>query len=238
MKIGVTGCSNSSTAWGHPWYDYVGVEYNAEIISSSSSGAGNEMNVDKMKYILENNDLDYFIVQVTEPARFVVGINNYTYDLPDGKINEWVGSLGLHGANRFEDLAYYTFNGHNNQDNLKRLFRKDFNVDDFFINHVFASNYNCKNKVFHTLLTMKQLCDMYNVKILFFSWFADLYELAESCGYSDIIKNLDICEGVVFDYTKQNNITPLQDGHFGSKGHEGIFQGFLKPFLDKHLRPI
>ncbi len=237
MKIGVTGCSNSSFVWGNPWHHFVGLKYNAEIISSSSTGAGNEMNIDKVRIILEKNSLDYFIVQLTEPTRFVVGIENYIEKIGD-HINPAIGESGLHGHNRYGDLAFYTFNGNSNTQNLENLFGKKYNVDDFFINHVFASNFNSNTKIFHTLLTMKSLCDLYGVKVIFFSWFVNLHELSEISGYSEIIKNITIKEGTVFEYVKNNNIKSLPDGHFDSDGHKQIFDGYLEPFFSKHLKTI
>lgn len=236
MKIGAVGCSNSSFVWGNPWHHFVGIKYNADIISGSSTGAGNEMNIDKMRIILQNNKLDYFIVQVTEPSRFVIGIENYMEELNTNEINPAIGEKGLHGHNRYQDLAFYTFNGRSNDENLERLFGRKFNVDDFFINHVFTSNFNTNNKVFHTLLTMKALCDSYNVKVLFFSWFVELFHLAKKCGYYDVIKNFNICEGTVYEYMCNNDIKPLPDGHFDSLGHEKLVNGYLVPFLDQHLK--
>jgi hypothetical protein len=60
MKIGVGGCSHSSTGYGYPWHKFMGQRYSAKIIKSSTSGGGNEANVEKIKYIFdENPDLDF-----------------------------------------------------------------------------------------------------------------------------------------------------------------------------------
>ena len=49
MKIGVIGCSHSSTQYGNPWHHYMGLDYGCEIMFRSSSGAGNEVNIPKIK---------------------------------------------------------------------------------------------------------------------------------------------------------------------------------------------
>ena len=66
MKIGISGCSHSARHWGNPWHHYMGLRFNAEIVESSSPGAGNEMNFEKVKYILDtHSDLDLFVFQIT-----------------------------------------------------------------------------------------------------------------------------------------------------------------------------
>ena len=54
MKIGVGGCSNTSVSYGEPWHYYMGQDINCEIVSIFSGAHGNEINIEKIKYILEN----------------------------------------------------------------------------------------------------------------------------------------------------------------------------------------
>ena len=98
MKIGVGGCSHSYYSWGNPWHYYMGKKLNAEIISSSSRGGGNEINLEKIKFILDNHKIDFFVYQVTEPSRMVVGDNNC--EQPHD----------LHNPTFFNDVSYRTFN--------------------------------------------------------------------------------------------------------------------------------
>ena len=49
MKIGVGGCSHSSAAYGYPLHKFMGQKFSAKIIKSSTSGGGNETNVEKIK---------------------------------------------------------------------------------------------------------------------------------------------------------------------------------------------
>jgi hypothetical protein len=70
-----------------------------------------------------------------------------------------------------------------NKQNLKRLLRKDIDIDELIINHFFMSNYNLNYKIFHTMIGMQYLCDIHNVKLIFFSWFNNLEELSEALIY-------------------------------------------------------
>lgn len=224
-KIGVTGCSHSSFSWGNPWHHYLGENFDVEIISSSSSGAGNEMFIQKIKYILENHTLDYFIVQLTDPNRLVMGIN-------DTSINDYSvfnGTTTLHSNNVFENVIYYTFNSHDNSSNFKRIFGKDFNcVDDLFINNILNSKYNEQHKIFHTMMTMQNLCDHFNVKLIFFSWFVDIFKLSVKSGYQSVIKNMSIIPGDVLSFCNKNKIYPIpNEGHYDSEACKKIFDQFL-----------
>lgn len=245
MKIGVTGCSNSNEAWGNPWWKYMGNKFNADIISSSSPGGGNEMNIEKMKYILENNqDLDYFVVQLTQSGRMVVGLNDW-YD--ENFRNQHYGfnikskthddKWRLHSPNNFGDVAYYSFNNHNNEQNLKRLLRKDVKIDDLLINHFFMTDYNLNYKIFHTMMNMQYLCDLHNVKLIFFSWFNNLEELSQNSGHVETIQRMNVIPSSVFDFTQKNDIKPIpSDGHFDSEAHERIFEEFIYPYIKNIIK--
>jgi hypothetical protein len=245
MKIGVTGCSNSHTAWGNPWWYFLGKKFDAEIISSSSPGGGNEMNIEKMKYILEeNSDLDYFVVQLTQSGRMVVGLNDW-YDENAKNIHhgfkmksfELDTKFLLHASNGFNGVAYYSFNNHNNENNLKRLLKKDVEIDDLLIEHFFMSNYNINYKIFHTMMSMQHLCDAHNVKLIFFSWFNSLEELSQNSGHQKTLERMNVLPGNVFDFTKEKNIKPIpEDGHFDSEAHERIFEEFIYPHIKNIIK--
>lgn len=226
MKIGVAGCSNSSNSWGKPWHYFVGKHFNAEIIPSFSQGAGNEINIEKVKYILENNQLDYFIYQITEPSRLVVGLDNVEFNTSS--------SNSLFDGFAFKNIPTYTFNIVENNENIKILTGKDYNVDEFFLGHVMTSEFNLNYKVFHTLMIIQYLCDFYNVKLIMFSWFDDIFELSKKSGYEFVVNKMNIISDFVFKYTNENNIEPIpNDGHFDTEGHRKIFEGYLLPYLNK-----
>lgn len=221
MKIGIAGCSNSTYIWGNPWHYYMGKEFNAHIIEASSPGAGTEMNIEKIKYILEtHSDLDLMVVQITEPSRLVVGIES----IPGLELTTKLDSTG----SGFKDAYYYTFNSARNDDNLEKMFNKRYSVDEFILKHVITSEYNLAYKVFHTLMSIQYLCDTFQKPVIFFSWFVDLYELATRYGYKRIIDNMNVMKSFVLQFIWDNNISVIpNNGHYASDAHQRIFKEYL-----------
>jgi hypothetical protein len=81
-------------------------------------------------------------------------------------------------------------------------------------------------------MSIQHLANYYNKKIIFFSWFVDVKELAQSVGYQHIIEKMTILDGYVMDFVKRNNIPALpRDSHYGTTSHEIIFNDYIYPQL-------
>lgn len=235
MKIGISGCSHSSYNWGNPWHYYMAKEFKADVISTCSPGAGNEMNFEKMRYIIETYNPDYFIFQLSDPSRLVMGINNWVYE-HEGNRNQMLPNLNLYEqmthSQFFKDLCFYTFNAHENEKNLEKIFEKKLPVDDFMINHVITSTYNIEYKVFMTMCAIKFICDFYGIPLIFFSWFVDINELSKKSGYTNILEKMNIVPGCVIDFINDNKLEAIPgDGHYGSDEHRKIYQEYLNPYI-------
>jgi hypothetical protein len=223
MKIGVGGCSHSSDGFGKPWHYYMGEKLSSDIIESSSSGGSNECNIEKVKYIFEKNpDLDLFILQLTEPSRFSIPILNKL------KNDELV--LNTTPPNYFKGTTFYTFIGCGNDERIKELTGYDVKFDRFFLKNIYISDFNTKYKFIHTIMDFQYLANHYKKKIIFFSWFVDVKEIANSIGYESIIKEMFILDGYVEKFTNERKINKLRgDSHYGSEEHELIFNEYIYP---------
>lgn len=226
MKIGVGGCSHSSYGYGDPWHKFMGDKLEAEIIRSSTSGGGNEANVEKIKYIFDNHpDLDFFVLQLTEPSRFVFGMEDFKYE------NEKVDCV-LDCPTYFNGVKYYTAVGNKNDERLKNRTNIDVKFDQLFRNHIYISDYNTKYKFLHTLMSIQHLANHYNKKIIFFSWFVDVKKLAQSVGYEEVVEKMTILDGHVMDFVEKNKIPPIpKDSHYNTDAHEIIFNDYIYPQL-------
>lgn len=228
MKIGITGCSHSTHGFGNPWQYYLKEKYNCELVESYTSGGCNEINIEKVKFIFdENPDLDYFIIQLTEPSRYLIPLGNANEE--DRK--RYLDSFNqLFRQDFFKGMKFHTAKYRSNNKTLKEKLRIDIDFDLLFDNFIFSSDFNTKYKFLHTLMTFQYLANHYNKKLIFFSWFVDVFEIANSIGYGDIIKNMTILNGHVEKFTKENNVKCIpNDGHYGSTAHEIIFNEYIYP---------
>lgn len=230
MKIGVGGCSHTSEIYGNPWWFYMSEDLNSEIIPSSSGASGNEKNLEKIKYIYDSTpDLDLFVYQITEPSRMVVGIEQDPVD-----VKEYLNDMG--GETFNVPVPYYTFNSWGNDNRIKEFYGYDVNFDNFFIEKIFTSDYNIKHKLFHTLMSIQYLSDLYDKKIIFFSWFLDIHKLAEQSNHTKTIKKMNILNGFVENFTKKHNIPKIiNDSHYGSESQKRIYYEFIQPQLISYL---
>jgi hypothetical protein len=223
MKIGIGGCSHSSTSYGNPWWHYMGKDMDAEIIPISSGASGNEKNIEKIKYVFETNpDLDLFIYQITEPARLVVGIDTNPIDIKK--------YLNDNGGEVWD--PYYTFFGPGNDERLMKRYGIKTEFDEFFMNKMITSDYNMKYKFFHTLMSIQYMSDLYGKKIIFFSWFFDLQKLAVDSNHTKTIEKMNIIDSNVEKFIRDRNLPRLEDkSHLGSDSHMVIYNDFIKPRL-------
>lgn len=240
MKIGISGCSHSGGAYGKPWHHFASKNLNLDIVDITTSGAGNEISIEKIKHVLENtSDLDFFICQITEPTRLDFGIygNNVKEEYGLFYQNPYdPNSLNSHRD--FKGINYYTFNlNDKNDDFLNKIIKSKYEVQDFMNKHILISDFNIKIKIFHTLMTIQHLCDLFNKKVLFFSWYVDIKKLAQESNYNEIIKNMNIIDGNVVDFCNDNNLDKykVDNIHFNSDGHEKIYNYYIKPGLDNFL---
>lgn len=226
MKIGVTGCSHSSKNYGgHPWWFHMGNQYDAEIISSSSRGGSNEINIEKVKFILDNNsDIDFFVVQLTHPARITIGATLINSD-----------ERGPHSPSKIGKNIYFNFTTVRNRLAFESEFSKRYDTEkilDFIYEQSIISRFNLEIKIFHTILTINTLCESYGKKVVFFSWYEDIHKLAEKSGYLEIMKKMSILYGTVDEFVKMNKIPSLPaDSHYGNDSQKRIFEDFIYPQL-------
>jgi hypothetical protein len=225
MKIGVIGCSHSSYGYGNPWHHYIKEKYNnVSVEYLATAGSGNEYNIEKIKYILDKNeDIRHFIIQLTEPSRLDIGMDNMDYEYRDLIIRS------------LKDIPHITLRMNDFDNSLKNYVSKEYKIYDFFKNHVLMSNYNQNYKIFHTIMSITQLCSFYNVNPIFFSWFVDLKKIANNTNYSKILEKINMLDGYVFDHITKNNIKEIPgNGHYNSEAHKRIFEEYINPQLIKY----
>lgn len=232
MKIATLGCSHSSDYAGDSWPIFLSKELNAELFQAYSAGAGNEMNIEKLKYILEEEKPDLVIVQLTDPVRLVLGLDK---NVVRSQIN--LNNRPEFGhPNHFNGSYYYTFNAWENDKNLSKLFNHKVEADNFILGGVLTSDYNLYHKVIHTMAAMAFIAQAKNIPIVFFSWSVDVQSIINYQEYADIFKNVNIIPGFVEQFISKNSLIPVPpgqpgEGHHGPANQERIAKEFVLPFL-------
>ena len=242
-KLATIGCSHSSYFAGKPWPVFLKEELECELIIANSPGAGNEMNLEKVKFLVDQNP-DLLIIQLTDPARFTLGLYHQK-DLKSGNValipQELVRDPSyLEGSHHYNGQLYYTFNPTANDDNLRRLTgNDDITVDHFIIDQVIPSNYNLYQKVLHTMSAMSFMAEKKNVPVVFFSWSVDIHKIIKDNGYQDIFKDLKIIPGYIEKFVARRNLKPvpinmLGAGHHGPENQKIICNDYVLPYLKEH----
>jgi hypothetical protein len=231
--LATVGCSHSSHYTGKSWPNFLSEYLGCELKMAYSSGAGNEMNTEKVKILVDSKP-DLLIVQLTDPARYVVGITNST----GKKLNLENHLIDSHWIN---ESCYYTFNLWENNSNIEKLVGRYVDVDSFILNHVLLSDYNMYYKVMHTISSMAFLAFQQQIPIVFFSWSVDINLMIKQYGYDKIFNNLMIIPGYIEEFVKVKDLKPIPKGELG-EGHHGpanqkvIAEQFILPYLkEKNL---
>lgn len=231
LNIGIAGCSHSGGSYGRPWTHYMSEKLGCEITDVSAPGVGNEMMIEKIKKTLDYKKVDFYVYQIIEPSRLVLGLNGND---PSEEYRKYFPQLE-YDENKIccfrqtNGISYYTFQHLSENNDINRLINKNYDVAEFMTNHIVTSDFNMKIKVFHTLMSIQNLFNFYNKKVLFFSWSVDIKELAKKVGYGDIINSMYVIDGSVESFAKKKKLQSVSENnfHYGSDSQKIIYNEFL-----------
>jgi hypothetical protein len=240
MKIAFAGCSHSTNMYGKSWANHMLDDLNCEHVEISVSGASNELLIEKIKTVLDrNSDVDYYIVQLSDPSRLTLGLyGNDPKKEHNKKYHFEYNSDDLCSERETNGISYITIKVNQNDGDINEIIDTNYKVIDFFNNHILISDYNTKLKIFHTLIIMKSLFDFYNKKCLFFSWAVDILELSKEMGYYKIIKSFNIVPGSIINFVKEKNLKKhlVDSTHYSTDGHYIFYNEFLKKHIYKFIK--
>jgi hypothetical protein len=221
MLLATTGCSNSSNILGDSWPDFLSKKFGGNLLNAHSCGAGNEMNVEKVRFLCEQYP-DLLVIQLTEPSRLVWGAKDIYYT---DKLTE---SL------QFKDISYYTVNSHNNVDNIAAIYGHQMQDDKFIRENILTTNYNLEIKTIHTMMAMLHIANTYKVRCMFFSWFVDIHSLLKKRNHEIFFKNVPIHPNVTQRYMEKH-FKAAPCSHFYPAAHEQYVDDILYPWVQAHV---
>jgi len=239
LNIGVAGCSHSGGSFGKPWSYYMSENLGCNIIDVTAPGVGNEMMVEKIKLTLDTYTLDFYVFQIIEPSRLVLGLNGND---PKDEYQKYFKGLE-YNENKIccwrqtKGISYFTFQHSFANDDINKLIDGNYDVSEFMTNHIITSDFNMKIKVFHTMMAVQNLFNFYKNKVLFFSWAVDIKELAKEVGYEKILDSMDIIDGSVESFAKKINLKPISETnfHYGSDAQKIIYEEYLHENIVKFI---
>jgi hypothetical protein len=231
LNIGVAGCSHSGGSYGHPWSYYMSEKLGCNLIDVTAPGVGNEMMVEKIKLTLDTHTLDFYVYQIIEPSRLVLGLNGND---PEEEYRKFFGNMHydkekLTCWRQTNEISYFTFQHLIENEDINKLINKNYDISEFMTNHIITSDFNMKIKVFHTLMAIQNLFNFYNKKVLFFSWSVDIKKLAKEVGYEKIINSMNVIDGSVEEFAKKMNLKTVSESnfHYGPESQKIIYEDFL-----------
>lgn len=235
LNIGVAGCSHSGGGYGHAWTHYMSHKLECKLTDVTAPGVGNEMMIEKIKRTLEtkieHDKVDFYIYQIIEPSRLVLGLNGND---PEDEYRKYQTGLIYNQNNinchrQTNGISYFTFQQSLSNDDVNKLINKKYDFANFIRNHILISDFNVKIKVFHTLMAIQNLFNFYNKKVFFFSWAVNIKELAKEVGYEDILNSMYIMDGNVETFAKNRELKTVSDTdfHYGSESQRIIYEDFL-----------
>lgn len=220
MLLATIGCSNSSNILGDSWPDFLSRKLQANLLKAHSCGAGNEMNIEKVRYLCEQRP-DLLIIQLTEPARLVWGGR-------DGNCTE-----NLTESLQFEDVSYYTVNTHDNVRNIMSVYNYKMYDDEFIRQQILTTNYNLEIKIIHTMMTMAYIAKTYDISCMFFSWFVDINALLKKRNHEAFFTDIPIHPTVTQQYMERN-FKAAPCSHFYPNAHEKYVNDILYPWIKSY----
>lgn len=240
LNIGVAGCSHSGGSYGYPWSYYMSEKLGCNLIDVTAPGVGNEMMIEKIKLTLDTHTLDFYVYQIIEPSRLVLGLNGNDPEEEYRKFfpNMYYNTDKLTCWRQTNEISYFTFQHSIENEEINKLINKKYDIAEFMTNHIITSDFNMKIKVFHTLMAIQNLFNYYNKKVLFFSWSVDIKKLAKEVGYEKIINSMNVIDGSVEEFAKKMDLKTVSETnfHYGSDSQKIIYEDFLHDNISKFIK--
>lgn len=215
------GDSNSSTLHGKSWPDFLTSNLECSLLRASSCGAGNAFYIEKLHSGLKEFSPDLVVIQLTEPSRIVTGF----------EFSEEFEENGYDATNVFDDVKCYTWNSHNNESNIKRITSEKVNIDRIWTRYIALSNWT-NYKIMQDILTMQMLCDKFNTRVIFWSWFVPFGKLFIE-QYKWLQSDINYIDSCATDYLVRNKLSTISkdDYHYGPLEHSILVDKWLIPKL-------
>jgi hypothetical protein len=174
MIIATSGCSHAGYSFTpNPWPVQMSKLLDAELILASSPGAGIDICVDKLAWILNNHKVDHVFFQAPSDLRMCIGVNSVLPSLQGVEGNVSENENHLHNGNQFYSFIMTLVRG--NKRALTSMVdpgaEELWNHFDEIWNKYFLDNfYENRINFIKQLLLVENLCKSHRVNYNIFTW--------------------------------------------------------------------
>lgn len=223
LKIATLGCSHSSDIWGLSWADWLAKSLNKELLRAASPGAGNAFYLEKLHAIIKQPEVDLIVIQLTSPERIVLGS---TYQQKNIE--------GYNSGYTFNSIGCQTWTAYHNNEHILKNTGEDINIDKIWAREVAFSNW-VYYKFNQDIALMQLLCDQFNKKCIFWSWFIPM-ENAFAPEYNWLKRKISWVPGCSMTWLKKEfPFAKTDNGHYDSEAHRKLTEEWLFPEIKKFI---
>jgi len=236
-KLAAVGDSFSTTKYGRSWPDFISDRLQSQLVRACSTGAGNAFYVEKCHDIVKDPEVDLVIVQLTGPARVVIGSQSWQ-DVQAGiqahPIPAPVDYYDPTHSNIYKDIGCYTMNVYNNSQWLDALTGLETgDLDKFWFREVAGTRYYDYQTI-HNMLAIKALCDQWKKPLVFFSWFVEMDKLILP-GYEWLKSASNLIPGCAMIECDKLKLNKTDCGHYATAETQQFVDTWLWPCVQSKL---
>lgn len=242
--IATLGCSNSGDITGNSWPVILADRLNCSLTQYWSNGSGNEgINIEKF-ISLANQKPDAIFVSLTAISRYVMPLHTPSGFMDEYRTN-YLATEGTDGS-WYKNNTYYTVNAESNIENLVRLGQSCSSSTDKLLFSMLITDYNTEFKIFHTINSLMNIANSFDVPVYMFSWFDNIKSTITDIDYQGLEPSLldkypiwDKAfphENYMFDNAElllqsSNKFDKAPCGHFYEDAHTYLVDMHLLPRL-------
>jgi hypothetical protein len=239
-KLATIGDSFSTTKYGRSWPDFIAERLGSQLTRACSAGAGNAFYVEKCHDIVKDPEVDLVIVQLTEPARVVIGLQTWQdiqLGIKEHPVPAPTTYLDPTHSNIYKDIGCYTMNVHSNRQWLDTLTGLDSEaLDKFWLREVAGTRFYDYQTI-HNMLAIKALCDQWNKPLIFFSWFVKMYKVFLP-GYEWLWRTSNLVPGCAAWECGKLELKKTDCGHYETAETQQLVDTWLWPHVQSILTDL
>jgi hypothetical protein len=232
MCLIAIGCSHSSLLYGKSWPDYLAKKIGTNLMRASTPGGSNSSYIEKLNYLLKNNNPSLVVIQLTSPYRSLIGFK------PSEPVET---NYNLNDGDSFLNIGWYNWKIiDKNFANSKKLLNKYSNIIPadfykFWSDNVVLSKWSLI-KTMQDIFIMQSLCNLHNIPCIFYSWFYKFDDIFTD-EYDWLRAHINYINGSAIEFFNNENIHSIPgNAHWNDDSHEYLVNNWIYPYIVENIK--